>query len=154
MFLIVPSHKMLLKSIFLVLIITFGAKRVSAQENQLKWKSFEEALEIAKETKKPVMIDVWAPWCGWCKKMREEVYPELKDKIAKSFVLTRINRDDNETKKRYKKNSYTPLRLAQKLKVDVVPGIIFLNSDGEYMAHITGYNDAEKLNKILEIVLK
>lgn len=127
---------------------------MTSQNKELDWKTFEEAIKIGKETNKPIMVDVWAPWCGWCKKMREEVYPELEQKISENFVLTRINRDDNSSKERYKNFSYTPLRLAQKLKVETVPAIIFLNSDGEYIAHITGYREAKKLDKIFEIVLE
>ncbi len=137
-----------------LLIFTFFACTASAlaQEKELEWTLFEEAIQLAKEEQKLLMVDVWAPWCGWCKKMREEVYPELIDEINKDFVLTRINRDDNDTNIRYQNYKYTPLRLAQKLKIDTVPGIIFLNSKGEYIAHVTGFQNKDKLNKILDIV--
>lgn len=125
-----------------------------AQDKQLTWYSFEEAIEIAKESKKPIMVDVWAPWCGWCKKMREQVYPELNEEISKNFILTRINRDDNSTEKKYKDYLYTPLSLAQKLNVNTVPAIIFLNFEGEYVAHITGYRESKKLREIFEIVIQ
>lgn len=136
------------------MLVVLIAIPLSAQEKELKWTPFEEAIEVAKKEQKLVMVDVWAPWCGWCKKMREEVYPELINKINDGFILTRINRDDNSTKIRYQNFNYTPLRLAQKLKVDTVPGIIFINSQGGYIAHITGFQEKEKLDEVLDIVLE
>jgi len=146
------------KFIFLIIIsvsiFSLRSGIALAQDIQLTWYSFEEAIDIAKESKKPIMIDVWAPWCGWCKKMREKVYPQLSEEISNNFILTKINRDDNITEKEYKDYFYTPLSLAQKLNVDTVPAVIFLDFEGEYVAHITGFREPKKLREILEIVIQ
>ncbi|MCP9290728.1 thioredoxin family protein [Gracilimonas sediminicola] len=125
---------------------------VHGQSTELKWHSFEQALKLAEEEGKPIMVDVWAPWCGWCKKMKKEVYPELSAALSKDFVLTRLNRDDNEDKKTYQQYRITPLRLAQKFGVQNVPAIVFLSSDGEYLFHISGFVEADELKEILGYV--
>lgn len=125
---------------------------LSAQEKELNWNSFEKAVERAKEQGKPILVDVWAPWCGWCKKMQKEVYPELALKLNEDFILTRLNRDDHETRKKFQQVSYTPLRLAQKFKVQNVPAVVLLSPDGEYLFHISGFVEAEKLEEILGYV--
>lgn len=148
------NTKWLFNRIF-ILMGMLVATPLSAQENtqeSLEWHSFEKALQIAEQQKKPVLVDVWAPWCGWCKKMQKEVYPELSKTLNKKFVLTRLNRDDNETQKTYRHYSMTPLRLAQKFNVQNVPGIAFLSSEGEYLFHISGFTKVEKLKNILEHV--
>ncbi|WP_428235221.1 thioredoxin family protein [Gracilimonas sp.] len=125
---------------------------VYAQATELEWHSFEQALKLAEEEGKPIMIDVWAPWCGWCKKMKKEVYPELSAALNKDFVLTRLNRDDNEDKKTYQQYRITPLRLAQKFGVQNVPAIVFLSPEGEYLFHISGFVEADELKEILGYV--
>ncbi|MDR9419666.1 thioredoxin family protein [Gracilimonas sp.] len=127
---------------------------VQAQKTDLKWHIFEEALQLAEETGKPIMVDVWAPWCGWCKKMEKEVYPEISANFHEDFILTRLNRDDNESRKKYKHVSLTPLRLSQKLNVQQVPAIVMLSPEGEYLFHLSGFTEAEKLKEILGYVVE
>ncbi|MGN8224846.1 thioredoxin family protein [Gracilimonas sp. BCB1] len=126
---------------------------VNAQGTELKWYGFEQAMELAEEQDKPIMVDVWAPWCGWCKKMKKEVYPELAETLGKDFVLTRLNRDDNQDKTNYKQFRLTPLRLAQKFGVQSVPATVFLSPKGEYLFHISGFMEADELKEVLGYVV-
>lgn len=136
----------------LVLLGSLNPGEIFAQEKELNWRSFEEAVELAKEQGKPILVDVWAPWCGWCKKMEKEVYPGLVSVLDEDFILTRLNRDDNESRKQYRQFSLTPLRLAQKFKVQKVPAVVLLSPEGEYLFHISGFREADKLEEILNYV--
>src|SRR5699024_9780808 len=99
-----------------------------------------------------ILVDVWAPWCGWCRKMKKEVYPELASTLNEHFVLTKLNRDDNRTTYRYKGRKLTAMRLAQHLKADGVPAIVLLNEKGEYLTHISGYVESEDLKPVLQYI--
>lgn len=145
------SNLFYLSVIFTLIGVGFS-NSLHAQTTELKWHSFEQALKLAEEEGKPIMVDVWAPWCGWCKKMKKEVYPELSAALNKDFVLTRLNRDDNEDKKTYQQYRITPLRLAQKFGVQNVPATVFLTSGGEYLFHISGFMEADELKEILGYV--
>lgn len=122
------------------------------QKKDLHWKSFEEAISLADSTGKYILVDVWAPWCGWCHKMKSEIYPELSEVLSNNFVLTRLNRDDNQTTYQYNARTYTAFELTQNLKVEQVPAIIFITSNGEYLFHLTGYKNTRTLRPILKYI--
>lgn len=90
------------------------------------------------EAKSPVLVDFWAPWCGYCTKLSpvlDEVASELGDKIQ----IVKVNVDENRS-------------LAQKYGVMSLPTmIVFKNGEpGErLMGFIPKANLTAKLNPLL-----
>lgn len=46
----------------------------SAQAQEVKWYTFEEALELNKKEPRKIMVDVYTDWCGWCKVMDKKTF--------------------------------------------------------------------------------
>src|SRR5579872_755561 len=42
----------------------------------VKWMTFEEAVEKSKTEKRKIFIDVFTEWCGWCKVMDKNTFPD------------------------------------------------------------------------------
>lgn len=123
-----------------------------AHSQELQWLPFEKALVTADTSNRPMLVDVWAPWCGWCRKLKKEVYPALAPEWSGQFVLTRINRNNREAVHRYRGQKLSALRLAQKLGAQQVPTIVFLNAQGKYLLHVTGFLDAKALEPLLAYI--
>src|SRR5260370_42057313 len=47
-----------------------------AHTGTVKWMSFEEAVEKSKTEKRKIFIDVFTDWCGWCKVMDKNTFPD------------------------------------------------------------------------------
>jgi thioredoxin-related protein len=135
----------------LLLAAMLAGAPASAQE--LDWRPFEAALAAADATDRPVLVDVYAPWCGWCHKMQRDTYPEVLGAAAgRRFVLTRLNRDDNRTTHRYREQRLTSMRLAQALGAEGVPALVFLAPTGEPLLQLSGFLEADALRPVLEYI--
>ena len=70
-----------MKKIIVVAVLMFTAFAVKAQE--VNWIGFEEALELNKKSPKPILVDLYTDWCGWCKRMDATTY---KNKVIVDYI--------------------------------------------------------------------
>ena len=120
-----------------------GAKAAAAKETKISWSGvYSEALEEAKKTKKPLLVFVYASWCGWCKKMERETCSD-KDvvKLTDSFVCLKVNSEEDE-------------EFSSKFKVKEFPCVVFLKSDGSEIERHLGFKTSGEFETILKGVLK
>lgn len=100
---------------------------------------FNTALRTAKAEKKMVLMNfTGSDWCGWCIKLKNEVFskPEFKEYAAKHLVLVEL--DFPKKKKQTAAEKKNNQALAQRYKVGGFPTIIVLTSDGKLAGEL-GY---------------
>jgi thioredoxin-related protein len=51
---------------------------LSATPGPMSWMSVEEAVGKLQQEKKPVLIDLYTTWCGWCRQMDKKTYSNKK----------------------------------------------------------------------------
>ena len=78
--------------------------------------------EVIKSTQ-PVLVDLWAPWCGPCRKVGP-VIDSLAEKYEGRFKFCRLNVDDNP-------------KTAAKYNVMSIPTLIFFK-DGKAIDTVIG----------------
>ncbi len=86
----------------------------------------------AKKENKLVLLDfTGSDWCGWCIRLKKEVFDtqEFKDYAAKNLVLVEVDfprKKQLDPKQRAANNA-----LQEKYKIEGYPTIIVLNGDGK-----------------------
>src|ERR1700748_2446085 len=68
-----------------------------AATNEVPWLTdYDAALKQARSSNQLVVVDFYAPWCGFCKLMDQKTFadPNVQTRL-KSFVPLKINQDDH-----------------------------------------------------------
>jgi thioredoxin-related protein len=145
------------------LIILIGAVLVSAslfsQENKMKWYSIEEAEKLMKESPRPVFIDTYTDWCGWCKKLDKETFsnPVVAEILSTKFYPVKF---DAEGKGKVtfqgktfindgKSGNAHQLAVALLLGQLSYPTVVFLNETGQLLTPVPGYRTAREMEELL-----
>jgi thiol-disulfide isomerase/thioredoxin len=79
-----------------VLLIIAAVMEYWPSGNSLQWLDIEQARISAVNQKKPILVDVYAEWCGPCKNMDKNVFPDdtVQRILTSRYILAKINGDD------------------------------------------------------------
>jgi len=152
-----------MKKIISFLLITF-ALQTTAQE-KVNWLSFEKAIEINKTNPKPLLIAIYADWCGWCKKMDKETYtnPVIAKYVNDNYHAIRLNGEGKDpiTYKDYTfkfnqqgKIKYHELSAALLNGKLSYPTTVILNKEEQLLDRIPGYLTPRKMEIVLAYFIK
>jgi thioredoxin 1 len=91
------------------------------------------------ESKIPVLVDFWAPWCRPCL-MAAPVLEELAKEYANKITFAKLDVDQNA-------------QTAAKYNIMAIPNLIIFK-EGKPVSQIVGFKPKEELKKDLDAVLK
>jgi thioredoxin-related protein len=117
------------------------------------WRSWDRGLEEARAAGRPVLVDVYTDWCGWCRRMDADVYtrPEVLDYLSRKFVTIKLDAEAQDAA-RYDGRSFTSRSLAARFGVSSYPTTIFLRPAGDHLVNVPGYVDADRFLLLLQYI--
>lgn len=120
-----------------------------SQAQSINWKSFQEANELSKKNpEKPILLYIYADWCGFCKKMNTETFvdSETVDYINSTYIPVKFNGESDEKINFLGYNySYIPKGRVNSLAFFFLngrvsyPGIVVVNKEGQTQNFLMGY---------------
>jgi thioredoxin-related protein len=122
------------------LVVASFASSSAVPSGELTWLTdFTKATADAKKSKKLILADfTGSDWCGWCQKLKAEVFDtkEFADWAAKNVVLLEL--DFPKTKELDEATKKQNEKLKKEHKITGYPTIIFMDSTGKAVGK-TGY---------------
>ena len=118
-----------------ILLLVLAAPALSAPQEGLWQTDFEAAKSKAKAEKKLLLVDfTGSDWCGWCIKLKGEVFDKESFKTAapKQFVLVEL--DFPQQKKLSDELKKQNAELQKRYKVLGFPTILVLDAEGQVVA--------------------
>ena len=102
---------------------------------------FEDALKKARTSHKPVIVDFWAQWCGWCHRLDKTTYVDpAVVKLSEGFVAVKVNTEGD------------PRETAVAIRYDVssLPTIMVISPEGRPIARVNGFVGPGQFPRLLE----
>ncbi len=133
------------KGIILMLTLLLSQSLLLAQSGiKFQKTDWPEVLQKAKQENKLIFVDAYTTWCGPCKQMVKEVFPNKKvaDYYNQSFINYTIDMEKGQGP-----------QLAQKYKVAQYPTLLFIASDGSLIHRAAGFHNPEDLIKLANAAL-
>jgi len=97
-----------------------------------------ELSKLIRESKKPVLVDFWAPWCGPCR-MLEPTIDDIAKKYSGKVIVVKVNVDKNALS-------------SKEYKIRGIPAILVFNG-GKIHERLMGYRPLKDYENILDKLL-
>lgn len=146
--------------LFLAILLTLT---FAAQAQEVKWISVEKAYELAKTDPKPILIDVYTDWCGWCKRMDKDTYAkaDIASFINANFYPVKFDAEQKDSvhimDHTFKfiaqgKRGYHELAAALLNGKMSYPATVFLTGKFEMITVVPGYQVEKEFDVILNFI--
>ena len=95
----------------------------------------EAFLDALAQSDKPVLVDFWAPWCTYCRRIGP-AFDKIAQQYADSLIVGKVNIDEEPA-------------LAQQEQIEVIPTLV-LYRDGQAVASIVAPESKAMIEQFLE----
>ena len=125
----------------------------AAGSSGLKWQGWDAGLRAAAKTQRPVLVDVYTDWCGWCRRMDRDVYAreDVREYLARRYVTVKLDAEAGDAAS-YEGKAYKSSSLAGRFRVTGYPTTIFLRANGDHLVNVPGYVPADRFLLLLRFI--
>lgn len=148
-----------MKRIMLILVISLAVFNLTGQKSEVKWYTIEEAEKLIKAEPRPLFIDTYTDWCGWCKKLDQDTFshPVIAEILNSKFYPVKFDAEGKEpvvfqgtTFINDGKAGRTHQLAVALLKGQLsYPNIVFFNEKNQLLTNVPGYREPKQMEVLL-----
>ena len=105
--------------------------------------TWAEAIQLAKDQDKIIFLDIYATWCGPCKKMKTNTFSnqEVGKLFNERFINVSLDGEEDEG-----------ATLAKEYQVNAYPTLLFIDANGKVIGGTKGYYSPKQLLELVQQV--
>lgn len=148
-----------MKKLIVTLMIAATGLIAYAQEATVRWYSIEEAVALAKTDPRPIFVDTYTDWCGWCKKLDKDTFsnPVIAEILNTKYYAVKFDAEGNEpvTFQGRKFVNDGSLGKTHQLAYALLQGklgyptVVFLTANSELITPVSGYKTPVQIEPLL-----
>ncbi|TNF40840.1 MAG: DUF255 domain-containing protein [Bacteroidetes bacterium] len=148
-----------MKRVILFIMLAVPGLMLSAQGEAVKWYSIEEAVAMAKTSPRPIFVDAYTDWCGWCKKLDKDTFsnPVIAEILNNKYYAVKFDAEGKEPvtfQGRKFVNDGTMGRTHQLAYALLqgnlgYPTVVFLTANSELITPVSGYKTPAQIEPML-----
>lgn len=148
-----------MKRLTIIFLLALPALLASAQTATVKWYSIEEAVAIAQKSPRPIFVDAYTDWCGWCKKLDKDTFsnPVIAEVLNTKYYAVKFDAEGKEpvTFQGRKFVNDGSLGKTHQLAYALLqgklgyPSLVFLTAGSELITPVSGYKTPAQLEPLL-----
>lgn len=107
--------------------------------------SYNQAVEMAKKTNKLIFIDVFATWCGPCKHLSKNIFPDetLGTYMNSHFISIKLDGEIGDGSV-----------LMERFDLDAFPTMLFIDKEGNLLKKIVGAVEATEIQLTAQYIIE
>jgi thioredoxin-related protein len=142
-----------------ILAIASPEDLTAQQGTRVHWYGADDFEMLIAKNDRPIFIDAYTDWCGWCKKLDQDTFsdPVIAEYLNENFYPVKFNAESKDPVKFMGREFVNDGNAgkAHQLAVALMQGrmsyptVIFLNEKGELLAPVPGYRGPADFEPLL-----
>lgn len=136
------NHPLAGQTVNLTVTILKVVPQAAAQKQDIAWiTNHAQALESSRINGKPCVLVLYAPWCQFSQRYRQETLSDVRIRaLSKDFIWSQIVCDQNEA-------------LKQHYRLERYPLTVIMDAQGKELDRVSGFMDAGRFRSRLDCLL-
>lgn len=148
-----------MKKLIIILVLALPALLLSAQTETVKWYSIEEAVALAKSNPRPIFVDTYTDWCGWCKKLDKDTFshPVIAEILNTKYYAVKFDAEGKEPVTFQGRQFVNDGSLGKTHQLAYAllqgklgyPTVVFLTANSELITPVSGFKTPAQIEPML-----